>query len=50
MSLALSPQDPSVRCAADSSAGLKPGRGVSPERQQAIVAALRDLAPGTVRL
>src|SRR5215813_7270061 len=30
--------------------GLKPGWGVSPERQQEIVAALSDLAPGTGRL
>jgi rhodanese-related sulfurtransferase/predicted metal-dependent enzyme (double-stranded beta helix superfamily) len=34
----------------DSGSGLKPGWGVSPERQQAIVDALRSLAPASGRL
>lgn len=34
----------------EAGAGLKPGWGVSPERQQAIVAALQDLAPASGRL
>ncbi len=40
----LNAQDP------DASTGLKPGWGVSPERQQAIEATLADLAPHTGRL
>jgi rhodanese-related sulfurtransferase/predicted metal-dependent enzyme (double-stranded beta helix superfamily) len=50
MSIAVGPGGPDVDYAAESSAGLKPGWGVSPERQQAIVAAFHDLAPVTGRL
>jgi rhodanese-related sulfurtransferase len=50
MSIAVGKQCPGVDYAAESSIGLKPGWGVSPERQQAIVAALQDLAPATGRL
>jgi rhodanese-related sulfurtransferase/predicted metal-dependent enzyme (double-stranded beta helix superfamily) len=50
MSVTAAGQQAAARELTVAGAGLKPGWGVSPERQQAIVAALTHLAPGTGRL